>query len=445
MTAAIDGLFAESPEGDPHPGLLFYCQHSLGIGHLMRSFALCQALSARYRVRLLCGGRIPQGIVPPGGFEVIALPPIAANLDFSLVSHDAAGDLEQTFERRVELIVEQFRALRPAVVVVELFPFGRKKFSRELLPLLEAAREPPRPLVVCSLRDLLVGRADQQEHDERASRIANAYFDALLVHADPRFARLEETFHPRSPLRIPVLYTGYVVRADADVIGCSEDRRPVVVVSVGSGAQGEALLTAAARAQPEILETTGLTMRMIAGPHVREDVWERLLVAATGQPGLDLVRLVPSLVPELRRARVSVSHCGYNTILEVLRTGVPALIVPAIEEGDQERERARRLEKLGLVHVLPRERLDPQSLATEVRATLGSPRGVFNLDVDGARASVEILAKLEAMFTPAADRGVIGGGRRRDSSSQDPTHAAGSPGRRRPPSSAPASSGRTRR
>ena len=167
MTPQSMAELAESPGGDPHPGLLFYCQHSLGIGHLMRSFALCQALSARYRVQLLCGGRIPQGIVPPGAFEVIALPPIAANLDFSLVSHDAAGDLEQTFERRAGLIVEQFRALRPAVVVVELFPFGRKKFSRELLPLLEAAREPPRPLVVCSLRDLLVGRADQQEHDER--------------------------------------------------------------------------------------------------------------------------------------------------------------------------------------------------------------------------------------------------------------------------------------
>ena len=399
----------------------------------MRSFALCQALSARYRVQLLCGGRIPEGISPPGSFDVIALPPIAANLDFSLVSHDATLDLEQTFALRAELIVEQFRALRPAVVAVELFPFGRKKFSRELLPLLEAAREPPRPLVVCSLRDLLVGRADRQEHDERASQIANAYFDALLVHADPRFARLEETFHPRSPLRIPVLYTGYVVRADTEVSGSSGDRRPVVVVSVGSGAQGEALLTAAAGAQPEILETTGLTMRMIAGPHVREDVWERLQAASPGQPGLDLVRVVPALVPELQRARVSVSHCGYNTILEVLRTGVPALIVPAIEEGDQERERAQRLQKLGLVRVLPRERLDPRSLAAEVREVLGSPRGVFDLDVDGARASVDILARLE--------RTLNAGGRPQGWSSEDPTHAASSQDRRRPRSSAPGSSG----
>ena len=37
------------------PAVLFYCQHSLGIGHLKRSFALCEALAARYHVVLLCG------------------------------------------------------------------------------------------------------------------------------------------------------------------------------------------------------------------------------------------------------------------------------------------------------------------------------------------------------------------------------------------------------
>ena len=41
-------------------------------------------------------------------------------------------------------------------------------------------------------------------------QVANAYFDAVLVHADARFATLEETFHPSVPLRVPVHYTGFV-------------------------------------------------------------------------------------------------------------------------------------------------------------------------------------------------------------------------------------------
>ena len=102
--------------------------------------------------------------------------------------------------------------MRPVAVVVELFPFGRAKFARELVPLLEAARADG-ALTACSLRDILVSaRADQQAHDDRAAALADAHLDAVLVHSDPRFARLEETFAPRRPLRVPVHYTGFVVR-----------------------------------------------------------------------------------------------------------------------------------------------------------------------------------------------------------------------------------------
>ena len=31
---------------DPRPGLLLYCQHSLGMGHLIRSLALASGLAA---------------------------------------------------------------------------------------------------------------------------------------------------------------------------------------------------------------------------------------------------------------------------------------------------------------------------------------------------------------------------------------------------------------
>ena len=47
------------------PAVLFYCQHSLGMGHLMRSFALADRLAERFRVVLLNGGRLPKGIAAP--------------------------------------------------------------------------------------------------------------------------------------------------------------------------------------------------------------------------------------------------------------------------------------------------------------------------------------------------------------------------------------------
>ena len=58
------------------PTVLFYCQHSLGMGHLMRSFALADRLAERFRLVLLNGGRLPKGIVPPANIELVNLPPL---------------------------------------------------------------------------------------------------------------------------------------------------------------------------------------------------------------------------------------------------------------------------------------------------------------------------------------------------------------------------------
>ena len=84
---------------------------------------------------------------------------------------------------------------------------------------------------------------------------------------------------------------------------------------------------------------------------------------AARPPGLELVRTVPDLGAELRAAAASVSQCGYNTALELLRSRVPALVVPyATPEEDEQRRRARRLARLGACGSRP-GLLDPRTLA----------------------------------------------------------------------------------
>ena len=270
-----------------------------------------------------------------------------------------------------------------------MFPFGRAKFARELVPLLEAARADG-ALTACSLRDILVSaRADQQAHDDRAAALADAHLDAVLVHSDPRFARLEETFAPRRPLRVPVHYTGFVVR-EGDPAG--EARGEHVVVSAGGGLVGEPLLRAAAEAQPE----AGVPLRMIGGPLLPDAAWQRLRELAG--PEVELRRTVADLGAELRAARASVSQGGYNTALEVVRSGTPALLVPyATPEEDEQLRRARRLERLGAVRVLEPERLAPSTLAAELRRLLAFQPRPAHLDLDGARRTGELLEELVAV------------------------------------------------
>ena len=173
------------------PRLLFYCQHSLGMGHLIRSFAIARGLANHFDVVFLNGGPVPAGQKPPERVEIINLPPLGFDSEMQLLSRDDNHTVEQAQRLRMETMRKALFAARPDVLLIELFPFGRKKFAAELIELLEDARAlSTPPVVVCSLRDILVER--NQHHDELACHRANRYFDAVLVHSDVRFARLEE-------------------------------------------------------------------------------------------------------------------------------------------------------------------------------------------------------------------------------------------------------------
>jgi hypothetical protein len=120
------------------PRLLFYCQHAVGLGHLARSLALADGLARRFDVVLLNGGRLPAGTQVPDGVRLVNLPALGHDDVFDLVSHEPNMDVADIVAVRPRLLQAALHEHRPDVVLVELFPFGRKKFSFELLPFLEA-------------------------------------------------------------------------------------------------------------------------------------------------------------------------------------------------------------------------------------------------------------------------------------------------------------------
>jgi predicted glycosyltransferase len=378
------------------PSLLFYCQHSLGMGHLVRSLAIAGALAERFRVVVLNGGRFPKGVTPPNGVEVLSLPPLGIDCDGKLVSLDRRRTVAGAQAARRLGILETFRAMRPDVLLVELFPFGRKKFAGELVPLLEEARAPgvARTTIVCSLRDILVGRPDDAQHDERAVSLANQYFDAILVHADPRFARLEESLLARTPLRVPVYYTGFVLPGST-CLAEAPMRRRQIVVSAGGGIVGEHLFRTAVEAHQLAWSTEHVPMKLVAGPFLPEAAWRSLREASSRIEGLSAQRYVRDLCAEMRASTASVSQCGYNTALDIVRAGIPALVVPfGTRSEDEQSKRAERLARLGVLRVLDSRDLTASRLAYEVRALAGFEPKLLGLDLGGARNAARIAANL---------------------------------------------------
>src|SRR4029077_20490914 len=104
------------------PQLLFYCQHSLGMGHLIRSFSIAGGLTNHFDVVFLNGGPLPDGQKPPERVEIINLPPLGFDAEMQLLSRDDSHTVEQAQRLRMEIMRKALCAARPEVLLIELFP-----------------------------------------------------------------------------------------------------------------------------------------------------------------------------------------------------------------------------------------------------------------------------------------------------------------------------------
>ncbi len=370
--------------------LLFYCQHALGLGHLVRSLTLASALAEQFEVVLLNGGRFPDGTTVSTGVRVVNLPPLGHDPSYNLISHDPAWSVEAAMRERPRMILHELAITQPAVVLIELFPFGRKKFEFELLPLLDAVHsmELERPRVVCGVRDILVGtRRDQARHDERASTVANRYFDAILVHSDPQFARLDDTFRPAVTMTVPVHYTGFVTDSAEPIvslrrIGCRECWcRPVAAWWAARCSGSRPLLTGAGTrsraSRPPCSPARSHRSRSGRGCRIRR------LGSTASRPFATCPTCEPRW-PARRSPSASVDTTRRWTSC-----------APACHGGeDEQRQRAERLDRLGVLRSVPADGLDAERLADAVIAAATSTPARVTLDLDGRDATARIIAEL---------------------------------------------------
>lgn len=359
------------------PTLLFYCQHILGIGHLIRSMEIVRGLLADFEVCFVNGGRVVEDFPIPAGVQVVNLPAIATDTEFQeLRAIDPDQDLETVFNLRTSMLLELVDSFEPDVLVIELFPFGRRRFSTELIPCIEKAKASGAK-IVCSLRDIVVTKQDQTRHEEKICRLMNQYFDLLLIHGDPAFQPLDLSFSRVKDLRCPVFYTGYVVQestdteadlpwVDSDGQRPVGDHRPLILTSVGGGRFGHELLFCVVEAA-RYLEHLPHQILVFTGPFCPPEVFAELKAKAAQRPNVTLQHYTPNLLAHMHQADLSISMAGYNTTMNVLTSGVRAMVLPFTGNDDQEQTlRAERLEELGIVRVMRPEDLQPAQFARRV-------------------------------------------------------------------------------
>jgi predicted glycosyltransferase len=386
--------------------LMIYCQHLLGMGHLVRSLEVAGALARDWDVTFVTGGEVPRSLPLPARVEMVRLPAVESGGDFKVLSG------ENVKARRREMLRACYECTAPDVLVVELYPFGRKQFGFELMPLLKMARKNG-TRVACSLRDILVRRPDQAEYEARVCEITREYFDLVLVHSDPQFQRLEDSFSRVGDLGCPVVYTGYVHRCGAGLrpaaasqaANCAllaappeagrgptaaEAAAPQIVCSIGAGKceSGHHLVEAVIGAAGLLRNELPHQFEIFTGPFMPEGDHARLARKADQFSNVTLSGFTSDLAGTMRRADLSVSMGGYNTIMDVLAANVRALVYPEVGNGDNEqRVRAAKLAAMGAVEMLESSELAADLVAARIKSALRKPPARVSLDMNGAEGT----------------------------------------------------------
>ena len=394
---------------------MFYCQHVLGMGHLIRSLEIVRALSKDCEVYFINGGEPVHELPLDSSIQVINLDPIKSDAEFQdlkVTDHSRnLGDIQTA--RRTRLLAEWER-VQPHVFVTELFPFGRIRFAFELIPLLARNRLQGNPTkVVCSLRDILVGKSDQTGHEAWVCSLMNRFYDMLLIHADPQFQTLDETFSRVKDLQCPIHYTGFVAQASQDlpdvhpedpVIASSSD--PLILVSIGGGRVGYELVEASIQASPILAQAIPHRMLIFTGPYMPEEQLARLKEQAQQTPHIILRRFTPHFLSFLQQADLSISMAGYNTCMNIVTTGTKALMLPFTGRGNEEQTiRAQKLQDRGLIDLLDPEELSGAQLAQRMAGSLQSSgtHETLQLDVTGAQTTARFIQTIASRSnTPAA-------------------------------------------
>ncbi len=373
--------------------VLAWVQHLLGTGHVERLRWIAEALVQRGAEVTFVHGGMPLPSRMPRGARVVELPPLRATDATFATLVDAGGrPLDAAYaERRRAALLDAFVQVRPHLVLLETYPFGRRALRAELGALLDAAAvASPRPRVVASVRDLLHKR-DDPRRDAQVWAEAQRRLDTILVHGDPAFARLEDTFAPAADGGVPVVYTGYVRPPAPPPPAAARD---LVVVSASGGEAGDVLLDAALEARA-LGAQPGRSWRVLVGPGVPAARFDRL--RRVGQAaGAQVERHRDDFAALLARARVAVTQAGYNTVLDVLVARAPSVLVPFAGAGETEqRMRAARLAALGRAQVVDERDLAPPLLAAAIERAAGSgPMPPCPFDVDGARRAAEAVLAL---------------------------------------------------
>lgn len=372
--------------------ILYYCQSLVGIGHLSASMRVVEELLHHYEVDLIQGGLDTGTALQHPNYRNLRLTTLLHDRETGgFYDPDEKGEVAAIWDTRATEI-SRFLRWPYHAIVVEFYPFGRRRFKQEIQNLFRMVRERCGDVpIFTSVREVLVPRPLEKER--RMVDSVRKCIHTVFIRGDPEVVRFDETFSLAHEIADKLCYTGYIGTSPPAIW---PQRKRQILVSQGGGNVGRELLEGAIAVAALLPDYTFL---LAAGSRTSLAELDALRATVRSR-NVEIVPFLANFQMHLRESCLSINMGGDNTLMDVVSARTPSLAYPY--DGNSEQEfRIKKFAQRGFVHRLAREDLIAQSLKEKIQQALVTPYPAWGLATDGARVTSE---KIRSILEHAPSR-----------------------------------------
>lgn len=375
---------------------LLYSHDSHGLGHLRRNLSIARSLLDRFTdvsVLILTGSPCATQFPLPPNCDVVKIPAVGKDQNGRYTPRSLDVPLDTAIEYRRRLILAAYESYDPDVILVDHQPAG---LMGEMMDVLERAQTAGKLLAFGS-RDIVdaPGVVEKSWSASACKLALEHFYERIFVYGDPRLFDAIAEYGPLRRIASKVSITGYV--ANGPTLSSRKvrsDGRPRVLVTVGGGDDGMQRI----RNYLDSLQLgpVGWVSRIVTGPLMplqQVQAYKREIKQGGLRGQVKVSRFHGDMPGLMHQADAVVSMAGYNSCLEILQSGTPAVLMPREHMRQEQSIRAHRLAELGLAQSVPAG--DARLLRGAVETALASKRHPpVSLNLDGLATLCEEIGEM---------------------------------------------------
>ena len=338
-----------------HARILIYSHDSFGLGHLRRCRTIAHSLIARYKgisVLILSGSPIIGSFNFKARVDFIRLPGVIKLKDSEYTSLGLHIDLEQTMSMRKSIIFHTAAIFKPDLFLVDKQPTGLKGEVVSTLKMLRGRGT----INVLGLRDVMDETSNLKAEWERKQvpPVLEELYHDIWIYGLKEMGNPVESLGLSNSVKQKIAYTGYLDRElpkDSNWIVPVKLDTPYILITAGGGGDGVDMIDWVISAY-ETDSNLPYRAVIVTGPFMQPSLQQEFHDRCESLDNVEIIAFDTHIELLMEKAIGVVAMGGYNTFCEILSLDKPALIVPRSVPRQEQKIRAQRAAKLGLLNML---------------------------------------------------------------------------------------------